>query len=249
MNRSTYADVFAPALKKLLWLGVAAAWIAFGLYVYKFVYSTGDWFVLSPSKGEWGTFGDYFGGLLNPFFSYLAFLGVLFTVILQARQLDTMRQSASHEEMQRMQTSIAERIDSMLSAAFEPYPNYVGVGPTKPPTIYDGIAALGTYALRPIPGRDQQESIGIAIAHAHEQINHLAVQTFPLVLQLESLSWVLVRYKKAEGDATVREYYEYRYAAVLVWLDALGLLKNCKAIHEFFKPKEQYALLTADRAP
>ena len=34
----------------------------------------------SASNGDWGTFGDFIGGVLNPIMGYLAVLGVLLTL-------------------------------------------------------------------------------------------------------------------------------------------------------------------------
>jgi hypothetical protein len=246
MERQTIAGSLGPGLKKLIWLGAAAAWIAFGLYVYKFAFATGQWFVLSNDRQDWGTFGDFFGGILNPFFSYLAFLGVLFTVILQARQLDEMRNQAGHDEMQRVQSSIAERIDGMLSARFVPIREIPGESLLPAATIFDVIAALGTFATHPRPSEDERAKAAATLAVS--RLDELSLQTFALRLQLESLSWMLIRYRKSGGNATVMEYYAYRYAAVLHWLDALKLLEKYPAIHEFFKPRDVGAAPMAKNA-
>ena len=47
------------------------------------------WFAgpLSRDPANWGQFGDYVGGLLNPTFSFLALLALLTTLGLQIREL------------------------------------------------------------------------------------------------------------------------------------------------------------------
>lgn len=40
---------------------------------------------LSSSQDKWGTFGDFFGGVLNPTLSFLAFMALLYTIQVQAR--------------------------------------------------------------------------------------------------------------------------------------------------------------------
>lgn len=42
---------------------------------------------VSPDPSIWGSFGDYFGGILNPLFAFLAFLGVLWSIEMQNQQL------------------------------------------------------------------------------------------------------------------------------------------------------------------
>ncbi len=53
------------------------------LYVLKF-YS----YDLSEDSGDWGTFGDYVGGLLNPFLSFLALIVLLRTYSTQRKELE-----------------------------------------------------------------------------------------------------------------------------------------------------------------
>jgi hypothetical protein len=42
---------------------------------------------ISDKPENWGVFGDYIGGILNPILSFSAFIGVLITVLLQRSQL------------------------------------------------------------------------------------------------------------------------------------------------------------------
>jgi len=49
----------------------------------------------SLDQGVWGQFGDFLGGTLSPILSFLSLLALVFTVALQARQLEL-----AHEELQ-----------------------------------------------------------------------------------------------------------------------------------------------------
>ena len=42
---------------------------------------------LSDSNGDWGTFGDYLGGVLNPILGFASFMALLYTVRLQSNEL------------------------------------------------------------------------------------------------------------------------------------------------------------------
>lgn len=60
----------------------------------------------SPNAGDWGTFGDFFGGLLNPIMGYLAVLGVLLTLNenrrLEERTEDRRREDRERHEKQQL---------------------------------------------------------------------------------------------------------------------------------------------------
>lgn len=49
---------------------------------------------LSSKQGTWGEFGDFFGGTLNPIFSFLTILALLLTIILQIDELKQTRAAA-----------------------------------------------------------------------------------------------------------------------------------------------------------
>ncbi|PZR11256.1 MAG: hypothetical protein DI539_20825 [Flavobacterium psychrophilum] len=54
---------------------------------------------MSDSPGDWGTFGDYVGGLLNPVLSYLSLIALLITINLQIKELDATRTELTHSRM------------------------------------------------------------------------------------------------------------------------------------------------------
>ncbi len=88
---------------------------------------------LSNSHERWGQFGDYFGGLLNPIFAMLAFLALLWSIMLQARefrsaskllsrqvdssseQLSILRDARIREDIIHVVKDIDERIGELLT--------------------------------------------------------------------------------------------------------------------------------------
>lgn len=58
----------------------------------------------ATDPGDWGAFGDYIGGLLNPLISLFAFYWLGSSVRLQVQQIDdsaeTMKQTALHQKKQ-----------------------------------------------------------------------------------------------------------------------------------------------------
>ncbi len=235
---------FAKVLTRLMWLGAGATLAVIAAYVYKFVWQTGEW-QLSPNKTDWGTFGDFVGGMLNPYFSFLAFVGVVFTVMLQSKQLDTMKAQTALEEMQRVQSSIAERIDGLLAGTMKLNPEKFRALAENPQSMFDLIAALGTLQLRE---PKQNEVDWMAWAWNHEAAAGLKAvlqtQTVALRLEFETLGWMLSKYEASGGTDVVMEYYRYRYCAILVWLDSLGLLESHGRVQQFFNPKELKKYMT-----
>ncbi len=87
-------------------LGTAS--FAVGCYVRQF---GGD---LSASHTRWGEFGDFLGGVLNPFFALIALFLLLLTVRLQTREL-----TQSTTELRRSAHALREQSDSLRRQNFE----------------------------------------------------------------------------------------------------------------------------------
>ena len=72
-----------------MWVTVVAAAAIVGIYFVQF----GASFALSSSRDEWGTFGDYIGGLLNPLIgAFTAFLTWQIAMTIQRMQDRTARE-------------------------------------------------------------------------------------------------------------------------------------------------------------
>lgn len=236
MKTSIAADV-SKGLVRLMWLGVLAAWTVYGLYIYNF--GPGQWFRLSSTPGDWGVFGDYVGGLLNPFFSFLAFIGVILTVVLQARQLDIIREQANFEEIQRVLSTLSARIDGLLAAAPAATSDRFQHLNAAPSSLFELISAMGTLQLTK-PGKAEDDWLRWATTEKQmEQLLQIARSEVVAVgLELEALAWTLGRYASEGGSTVVIDFYRYRYRAVLTWLDAMGVLESHGQIQDFFKPKD-----------
>ena len=94
---------------RLLWIlggaAVAAFLIILGLYIayFKNLSVTND-------SATWGTFGDYLGGTLNPIISFLALIGLLYTIHQQAQEMQATREELKQAaEQQRKQVEQQSR--------------------------------------------------------------------------------------------------------------------------------------------
>lgn len=234
--RYTLAQTMNRSLRWLLAIGAVSAVGVQGMYLYKF----GSWpITLSEDPAVWGQYGDYIGGLLNPIFSSLAFSGLVVTIILQARQIDEGKHNAELEEMQRVQSTVAARIDQLLTSSvtvdtgkYQELARFAN----NPQTVFQLISSLGTMALNK-PDEDHPDwrkwlwnDVSLEGLRAV-----LDAQTVPLRLELEALSFMLLRYEASGGSNDVTAFYRYRYAAVLTLLYALKLLTEHKQVREFFQ--------------
>jgi hypothetical protein len=234
------AQTMNRSLRWLLALGAIGAIGVQGVYLYKF--GPGAWFTLSSDPAVWGQYGDYIGGLLNPIFSSLAFGGLIVTIVLQARQIDEAKRNAELEEMQRVQSTIAARIDHLLTSQVIVNTNEYEIlhrFADNPQTIFELVSSLGTMALsRPEEGETNWSKWLWDDVAAEGLKKALDAQTIPLRLEFESLSYMLLQYEMHQGSQVVIDFYKYRFTAVLVWLDALGMLSVHHQVQKFFNPKK-----------
>ncbi|ACN17504.1 conserved hypothetical protein [Desulforapulum autotrophicum HRM2] len=77
--------------KTLIVLGIilAVSIVAYLVVIFSYVVNFGaTW---SCEQGDWGTFGDFVGGTLNPLFSFMALIAILITIVLQSKELEQTR--------------------------------------------------------------------------------------------------------------------------------------------------------------
>lgn len=72
---------------------VAILFISIDLVLYFSKFHNG----FSNTQGDWGTFGDFLGGTLNPIFGFFGFLALLATLSLQRKQLDEQRKNMEEQ--------------------------------------------------------------------------------------------------------------------------------------------------------
>jgi hypothetical protein len=98
-----------PLFWKIILGGFCILLLAFSiLFIYKF-YVTFDGVIFPSTKAraDWGTFGDYFGGVLNPIFGFSSFLALLVTIIYQAKELKLSRTELELSRVELSNSAIA----------------------------------------------------------------------------------------------------------------------------------------------
>ncbi len=80
-------ETFSPKklFKWLSWIMAFGTGITAIVFIFYFMNFTGE---LTTEHERWGTFGDFFGGTLNPLLSFLGLLALLLTIVLQNRQIE-----------------------------------------------------------------------------------------------------------------------------------------------------------------
>lgn len=82
-------------IKLLSWIvAVAGAVLVTTYYAYIQEFHAG----FSAKQEVWGQFGDFIGGTVNPVLSFLSLLALVFTVVLQTRQLENSRTELSNSK-------------------------------------------------------------------------------------------------------------------------------------------------------
>ena len=230
--REPLSKSFFRSATLLFVCGLALALAALGAYFSVFGPQSG--YTLARADGAWSNFGSYVGGVLGSLFAFLAFVGVLLTVWVQARQLDTIRAQANLEEIQRVVSNISSNIDTLLAQAPDRHIDNQRLR-EAPITIFTVISAAGSAALASPPDYIVQASNEKLIAVAKEAV---ATEATAIGLELEQLAWCLQQYQAQSGSATVVEFYKRRYGPIVCWLDAFGQLDTHHRVQAYFKPKE-----------
>jgi len=197
-----------------------------GFYVYHFLLINN--FSLSNNPEQWGQFGDYFGGTLNPIFAFLAFIGVLLTVYLQSEQLKIVQAQALIEEIQRLIAGVSKEIDTLFQQSPKVFPDEFGEK-SHSFTIFSMLSAIATAALNENPN---------ANVIKNKSLHCIDLELRAIVIELHQLTWALEKYTFAGGSMVVTDFYRKRYEVSICWLNTLGFIDRSGRIFEFFKPEE-----------
>lgn len=109
-------DKVIKILAVIVSVAMTAVLCAFGAYFYKF---GGVGF--SESSADWGTFGDFIGGSLNPLLSFFGLIALLLTIVLQGKELELTRNELkrSADSQEKTQTLLDSQIKTQIKQQFE----------------------------------------------------------------------------------------------------------------------------------
>lgn len=97
-----------PHLKYLLYGAILLFIITLGAYFLNFHEG------ISTDHTEWGTFGDFMGGTLNPIFAIFSLAAILYTIKIQTEELELSRKEleATRDELRKSSEAQQEQSDS-----------------------------------------------------------------------------------------------------------------------------------------
>ena len=112
---------------RLLWVlgGIAVAAFIFVLERYINNFKT---FPIANDSATWGTFGDYLGGTLNPIISFLALIGLLYTIHQQAQEMQATREElkqAAEQQRRQSETFNLQQFESTFFSLLEQHNNII----------------------------------------------------------------------------------------------------------------------------
>lgn len=115
-NKDDRPDWVAEKLPLILkWIGIAAVVLAIAAicaYLWRFHDHP-----VAADPGSWGELGDFFGGVLNPAFSFLALVALLMTLFVQSRELRLSRRMAelSRQELEMTRLELEKSAEALAA--------------------------------------------------------------------------------------------------------------------------------------
>jgi hypothetical protein len=238
-----FKKTFYKTVWRLLVICMLMQWGVLAIYFYKF--APGNWFELSESHEIWAHFATFYSGLLGPFLGFVAFLGVLITVVLQMRQFDHLKQQADVQEMQRAMAGISVQLDDMLRVVPTYYEAKAHIkGEAAPLTLFNNIAAVALQRLDRKSQGNQLPQSGVDAVMADIQLSVNAVG-----IELHVLSWSLNEFQKLGGSKTMVEFYKLRYGALIGYLEILGVMTSTSMVRKMFDVEMLKRVISGEQAP
>jgi hypothetical protein len=94
-------------LNFLLYIAFALLFIVLSIYFFNFHAN------FSTDKGDWGAFGDFLGGTLNPLFALLSLFAILYTIKIQTQELQATKEELSKSRIAQEEQSKAFKTQNL----------------------------------------------------------------------------------------------------------------------------------------
>jgi len=189
---------------------------------------------ISSNQGDWGTFGDFIGGILNPIYGFLAFAGVVYTVLLQKDQIEIATTQQKLNEIQQLIIGQAVALDKVLYEQKKNFRNNETSAFTMLRAISDDSLTIELDQSAPVSivYRDTRESI----------LNVISSDLIYVEEQLSHLMWCLEAYINAKGNSLIEEFYVGKYRHVVYMMKQIEYL-HIDDVGKIFKAAEVKASL------
>ncbi|MFJ4348107.1 hypothetical protein [Pseudomonas sp. NPDC089401] len=206
-------------------IAIAAVIIIVSIYISTFGLTR------SHNQADWGTFGDYFGGILNPIFALFAFIGVLWSLDLQMKQIKQLGMDRHADEILQAVRDIDTNLSELSKTVVADIPgrkvliSHMAAESKRineqDPTTPNFLAAEDIYIEFLEHPKSSGSMIGMAV---REMADHVKM-----------MSDLLKRYPlQQDGEHTpVIEYYRNKTSRLVPMLNDAGMLSaNTRAFFE-----------------
>ncbi|MGY2438417.1 putative phage abortive infection protein [Pseudomonas sp. SDO52101_S400] len=120
MNLEQKFENLTPArlFKWLAWILAFATGVVGVVFTFYFMEFNGK---LSSQNTDWGTFGDFIGGTLNPLLSFLGLIALLLTIVLQSKELESTRKELERSAIaqEKSEAALKEQSKTQIKQQFE----------------------------------------------------------------------------------------------------------------------------------
>lgn len=229
---------------RLLWIlggaAVAAFLIILGLYIAYFKNLS-----ITNDSATWGTFGDYLGGTLNPIISFLALIGLLYTIHQQAQEMqatrEELKQAAEQQRQQVEQQSCQSEIfnlqqfESTFFSLLEQHNK--AVEKIEAESIFEELHNIYNKKIDQITTRKPSEEL--SNSHAIKSINqHYELKSyFNLLFQI--LKFISISLSKNSESNNSESNNSEDLKITIKDFDADNKRSKEKLSHEYINPQER----------
>lgn len=206
----------------LIIAGIALSFMAAVVAVYIDMYGVSRVY----DQAKWGAFGDYFGGILNPIFALFAFLGVLWSLDLQMKQVRQLASDKKADEILQVVKDIDVRLSELLQT---------NIGQTSGFDIY--ILHMVAEAGRGAKQRGDSNSYKQFLQISTESGSLVEAAVREIRHQVSTMCEFLQRYPQQQGGeyTPIIEYYASKTCRLMPMLNDLGGLPE--STRAFFEAK------------
>ncbi|MGL5814907.1 MAG: hypothetical protein ACRCYW_16475 [Aeromonas sp.] len=207
----------------VIWVaGTILVLLPLGLYFY--IFGPASHYTLSDNHSAWASFGSYLGGTIGPFLSGLAFLGVWKTYKLQSEQLDLTKKQFKKEEVERLITSVVDKMDVLLSA------------PIDLSTVESDRKCLDIVSIENVLTLIYKNTVSDNAEdnkYAKSLKNHISITINSILNETLYLTWLLSKQRKDHSESVAIEYCWHRFINIFAILHIIDFRLEHETISLF----------------
>lgn len=229
--------------------------VVIGSYFFVFPYS------IENTKSDWGAFGDFIGGTLNPVFGFMGLMAILLTLRLQIKEMSLTREQltksaqaleqAKEISKKELEQIIKEEIKNDLNRVIREFYKNIetylnneitinGIFEEKPRRYFFDAQALNLGKNNNLTTVRKNKKSLINALDSDEDINRKYISSYLLFSSANHVSdlilefsEILKEYESLSTTKTITYFYKKRLLSIVYFLNQHSLID--KKIHLFYK--------------